>query len=272
MSIGSLSADVRPFDPAVTMTSHWRHIAEDTSAGSISGELLREKGNRETWRVRVDERLSVIVKLWRRPGIRGALSRLARVNTGYREWRALNLLASAGCPAPRPLAYVRLNSSKARHDEALISEDLGHCRNAVDHAGDLLTQEDHNALDDFEDALIRISVDLVALRILDLDHRVANFVVTPQNQLMRLDFELARRVSFPTLAKKRYGSMIGVLIGTYVIVVQPDLDRATSFARRLVERMCPPKRVLSYARTRVEQLLSGQLRAHGIDSRLELPW
>ena len=98
------------------------------------------------------------------------------------------------------------------------------------------------------------------------------FVVTPQNQLVRLDFEHARRVTYPALAKKRYGTMIGVLVGTYIIVVQPDLGRAISFAKRLVERLSPPVRVLSVARAKVEQLLNGQLRVHGIDSRLELPW
>ncbi len=254
------------------MTSHWRRIAEDTSAGSIAGELLREKMNRQTWRVRVDEQLSVIAKLWRRPGIRGAVSRLARVNTSYREWRALKLLSGSGLPSPRPLGYFRLRSPAARHDEAILSEDLGECRNATAHVKHLLAANDFDAIARFEAELVSITKRMIEIRLIDTDHRIPNFVVTPVGRLVRLDFELAARVTCLKLSAQRYGIMLGRLVGTYVFAVQPDVVHAVSFAQCLAERLSPPRRVLRHARNEVRRLLDGQYRSTGIASRIKLPW
>lgn len=266
------SADVRPLDPAVTSTSRWRRIAEDTSAGSISGELLREKVNRQTWRVRVDEQLSVIVKLWQRPGVRGAVSRLARVNTGYREWRALKLLSGNGVSSPRPLGYFRLRDPAARHDEALLSEDLGECRSAMAHVKHLVAAERFDALARFEDELVSITQHMIKLRLVDTDHRLPNFAMTPMGQVVRLDFEHAARVPSLRLSSRRYGIMLGGLVGTYVFAVQPCIERAASFADLLAEALSPPPGVLDCARLEVDRLLGVQYRATGIESKIRLSW
>lgn len=250
----------------------WRSVAEEVSAGVREATLLHEKFNRQTWRVWIDDQLSVIAKLWRRPGIRGAVSRLARVNTGYREWRALKLLSGSGLPSPRPLGYFRLRSPAARHDEAILSGDLGECRNSVARVKHLLAEERFDDLARFENELVSITKRMIEIRLIDTDHRISNFVVTPEGRLVRLDFEHAARVICLKLSAQRYGIMLGGLVGTYVFAVQPDVVHAVSFAQCLAERLSPPRRVLCHAWTEVRRLLDGQYRFAGIASRIELPW
>ena len=250
----------------------WRSVAEEVSAGVREATLLHEKSNRQTWRVWVDGQLSVIVKFWRRPGIRGTVSRLARVNTSYREWRALRLLSGSGLPSPGPLGYFRLRSPAARHDEALLSEDLGECRSAMAHVKHLLAEERFDDLACFENELVSITKRMIEIRLIDTDHRISNFVVTRMGQVLRLDFEHAARVPSLRLSRRRYGIMLGGLVGTYVFAVQPCIERAASFADLLAEGLSPPPGVLDCARLEVDRLLEGQYRATGIDSRIQLSW
>lgn len=272
MNIGPPSADVRPLDPAVTSISHWRRIAEHTSAGHISAELLREKANRQVFRVPICPHSSVIVKFWKRPGIRGTLSRTARINTSYREWRALNLMHERRVPSPRPLAYFRLRNARCRHDEALVLEDLGECQNAITYVKLLLAEDRFDALACLESEFVSISKRMIEIRLIDTDHRVTNFVVTPGGRIVRLDLEHAARVPSLRLSSRRYGIMLGGLVGTYVFAVQPCIERAASFANLLAEELSPPPGVLDCARLEVDRLLGVQYRATGIDSRIELSW
>ena len=66
--------------------------------------------------------------------------------------------------------------------------------------------------------------------------------------------------------------MLGVLIGSYAFAMQPDAYRASKFARRLVDRLMPPMRVLRRARIEVETMLEQQRTKCGIDTRVSLPW
>lgn len=250
----------------------WRSVAEEVSAGVREATLLHEKINRQTWRVWVDGQLSVIVKFWRRPGIRGTVSRLARVNTSYREWRALRLLSGSGLLSPCPLGYFRLRSPAVRHDEALVSEDLGECRDATAHVKHLLAANDFDALVRFENELVSITKRMIEIRLIDTDHRISNFVVTPEGRIARLDLEHAVHVTCLKLSAQRYGIMLGGLVGTYVFAVQPDVVHAVSFAQCLAEQLSPPRRVLCHARKEVRRLLDGQYRFAGIASRIELSW
>lgn len=272
MNIGSSSADVRLLDPAVTSTLHWRRIAENTSAGYISAQLLHEKANRQAFRVPICADSTVIVKFWKRPGIRGTLSRAMRINPSYREWRALNLMHEHRVPSPRPLAYFRLRDARSRHDEALVLEDLGECQNAITYVKVLLTEERLDALARFEARLVSITQHMIRLRLVDTDHRVRNFTITPVGQVVRLDLEHAARVASLKLFSHRYGIMLGTLVGSYVFAVQPHIERAICLAGLLAETLAPSRQVLTHARSEVKRLLEVQRCRTGIDSRIRLPW
>ncbi len=248
-------------------------LAIDISSGKVPCEVLRQKRNDVlTARAWLGDGKSVIVKLWNRPTLRGALRRFTRTNTGYREWECLRRLRQRGARVPEALGYFRLRDTTARHTEALVCVDVGPCSNAIDRVKELLEARGDGTLNRLEDGLIGITVAMVNGGVIDTDHRLGNFVITEEGDPIRLDFEHGVRVLLPNIQGNLYGIMLGTLIGSYAFVVQPDTNRARYFAQRLAERLGPSRRVLRRACIVVEAMLEGQRRQHGIDTRLELPW
>jgi hypothetical protein len=124
----------------------------------------------------------------------------------------------------------------------------------------------------FEDDLLTLTQAILRVGVLDIDHALYNLVVSPDGTLMRLDLELARRVWFPSLATKLYGTMLGRLVASYAYAVQPRVELVSAFAGRLVQRLVPRQAALRQARMVLEQALARQLRLTGIDTRVALPW
>lgn len=246
-------------------------VAFAVSAGEVRYDVLRRRPDVLTARATVEDDHSVIVKLWNRPTLRGALRRLTRTNTGYREWRALNILRAARVRVPRPLAYVRLTDPRCTHTEALVSEDLGRAGRTIDRVKTCIAAGDHDALAAIENELISLTADVLRAGIVDPDHRLENFIFARDGRLARIDLEHGVSICTPWGAL-RYGTMLGTLIGSYVFAVQPHIYLADAFARRLAERMAPPPRVLRRAAAVSKQMLDHQRETIGIDARLSLGW
>lgn len=255
------------------MTHDWTSLAVAVSRRHVPCEILRERGADVCIaRVPGPDGAGVIVKLWNRPDWRGALRRLTRTNPGAREWRTLRTLHAAGVRVPAAQAYRVLRGTGAAHTEALIVEDLGRCRDTTEELKSLIRAGDALAVRGFEDTMIDATRRMIDAGLLDHDHRLPNFVTTPDGTPVRLDFELVCRVRWPRAHPHRLGIMLGTLVGSHAFAVQPDTTRTVEFARRLAAAVRPPTRALRVARAHVHAMLARQQREKGIQTRVDLPW
>ena len=254
--------------------AEWIDLARAVSLGTARDmEILRERGGdaRIARGVGPDGE-SVVVKLWNRPGWRGLVRRWTRTNSARREWRTLCRLHRAGLLVPRPLAYVARLGRPAEHTEGVVSADLGQCSDAVEHFKGLLHSGASDQEADFVREVVRATAVMVRLGLLDTDHRLPNFVVTPDGRPVRLDFELNVRTPWPRLWTRKYGLMLGTLLGSFVFAVQPDQDRAVAFAAALRRELDPPRGVLRVSEARMREMLRRQEREIGLRMEVDNPW
>ena len=253
-------------------TSRWLDLALQTGQGTAPGlQLLRERGTDvRIARVRAPGGIgTVIVKLWNRPHWRGALRRLTRTNIGWQEYAALRRLGPRHIGTPHPLAYLHLRDAATPYTEALVSTDLGECRDSTEFFKRILREGTESAVREFEDHLISSTVGLLASGLIDTDHRLPNFVVLKEGRPVRLDFELCRPTRCVAWHPRQVGLMLAALTGSYAFAVQPDVGRILSFAARLREGVGPSAAALRVAAAQVAADVARQEREKGI--RLPLP-
>ncbi len=246
----------------------WTRLAMAVSRREVPGmSILRERGQDVLIaRTQSADGEPVIVKCWNRRGWRGAARRISRTNIGWREYQALRHLHDAGIPCPFPYAYRVLPPQPGvRHTEALISADLGVCRDSTEWFKALLRENPDAALA-FEDRIIEATAAMVANGLLDTDHRLPNFVVPPDGVPVRIDFELCIPVRAVAWHPRLLGGMIGTLLGSHVFAVQPMTGRSVDFCRRLLARVPVPARSRRHARMVVATMLERQRRESGIDT------
>lgn len=253
---------------------NWKDLARAVSLGAAPAmDILRERGGDvRIARTSAMDGASVVVKLWNRPGLRGALRRMSRTNSARREWQTLCRLHRAGLFVPHPLAYVPALGPGAAHTEGMITRDLGPCQDATEHFKALISRGQAQREQAFVEQIVGATVIMVRLGLLDTDHRLPNFVVAPNGRPVRLDFELNVRRFWPGLWTNTYGLMLGTLLGSFVFAVQPDAARARAFAGRLRLALDPPRRVLRVAEVRMREMLARQEREIGLHMEVNNPW
>lgn len=250
----------------------WRELALQTGRGTASGmEILRERGaDVRIARVQVPEGGgTVIVKLWNRANWRGALRRLTRTNIGWQEYAALRRLEPQRIGTPVPLGYLRLRDSATPYTEALVSSDLGECRDSTEYFKRLRLEGNEAAVKEFEEHLILSTAGLLASGLIDTDHRLPNFVVLKEGRPVRLDFELCRSTRCVAWHPRQVGLMLAALLGSYGFAVQPDVERVVAFAARLRAVLRPSPKVLRVAADQVARDVARQERDFGL--KLSLP-
>ena len=154
----------------------------------------------------------------------------------------------------------------------MFLEDIGPTIPAMDHMKKLIRAGEDEEVEQFEDQVIELTHRLIGAGIIDTDHSFVNTVVGEAGMPVRLDFEAARRRCLPRLRHREMGQMLGRLIATHAFTVQPQVERTASFARRLTDRLAPPRAALSRCRDEIEQRMARQREDTGIDTRVELPW
>lgn len=248
-------------------------VAKRISARDYPYESLKERGDDVLIaRAVLEDGCSAIFKFWNRRGVCGELRRVTQTGTAYRERDALCLLRQNGLSVPEVYGLFRLRGVEARFTECLVEEDLGVCKDATEVLKAYIRAGDEAAVVQFEQELIRSTKVLVENRLLDTDHRLPNYVVTPAGHPVRLDFELAQRIRLPYLPVRQYGLMLGALIGSYLFAVQPDSARMDSFALRLLAELQPSEKVLQEATAEIRRMLIRQKRSVGIDTDFIPPW
>lgn len=251
----------------------WRELATGVSSGAIPCTVLKERGQDVLIaRARRPDGTSVIVKLWNRRGLWGTYRRVSRTNTGWREYEALRLLRKAGLELPEPHAYLRLRGVGVRHTEALVEEDLGACTDVTEHLKQLRKAGASAAWRYIENEIIRTTRAMLDAGLVDTDHRLPNFVVQPDGRIVRLDFEMCRRVRASRRETNDLGIMLGTLLGSYAFALQPEVAPLRDFAVRLAAAVDAPPAALAVAKRRVAEMLERQRRESGIDTEVDLSW
>lgn len=261
-----------PLPEALTEAGMRRNL-EALRASFANANVISRRANRLVIRWReVDSGHAVVVKLWSRPDLRGAVRRLLRIAPCHREWRNLKRLTRLGIAVPRPLGIAGIVPDIAGYTDALMMEDLGQCETATEHLKRLLQAGDEEGARTLEDDVIEITRQIVDAGMLDEDHGMLNVVVPRTGRPARLDLEIMQRVVVPALFIGSYGRMLGRLIGLHAFAVQPDVGRTLRFADRLRAQLNPARPVLWRASRHAHQMMAEQRRRYGIDTRLRLPW
>jgi len=104
------------------------------------------------------------------------------------------------------------------------------------------------------DKLIQLTAQMVTLGIRDNDHRLRNFLVTPDLELVRIDLENAI-VSRSARHDSRLGDMIGVLIATYVWHTRSIPELAIEFRSALKGAIALSARTQSAMERRIDEEL-----------------
>ncbi len=213
----------------------------DAMMGTCRLQVLRERPDSQTLRLSMGEAKPVVVKLWKRPGWRGALRRLTGTDNARREWRALRELGAAGLPVPRGIAICRLQQQGMPYTDALFLEDLGNRPTASAHLKQTIESGSEEARVRFEEQVLALTVGILRAGFVDPDHGFHNMLVSARGEPVRLDFELATRVGRPAWYPEPYGQMLGRLLSTYVYAVQPDTGLAVDFALRMAATTGAPQ-------------------------------
>lgn len=259
---------IQPITPA-----QMRQCLEALRPNFDTSEIIYQRENRVVIRWRNSGLgYPIILKMWSRPDLKGSLRRLLKIGSCEYEWRNLVRLSNANVAVPRPLGFCRVVPNIAGYTDVLVMEDLGKCERAIEYLKGLFRAGHESQVLCFENAIIDMTCQILALGMVDVDHGLVNIVAQPSGRAVRLDLELARRILWPELVPGMYGRMLGHLIALHAFAIQPDTDLTTRFAQRLRERLKPSTRVLRVAGQYSQKLMRDQFQRTGIDTHLILPW
>ncbi|NCD33017.1 MAG: hypothetical protein EOL87_06295 [Spartobacteria bacterium] len=243
-----------------------RRLACAICRETVTYETLKTRGNDVlVARTSFSSPSSVIIKLWNRPSWKGSLRRYTKTNIAWKEWSTLQLMHKAGIKAPYPYSYLELGPGY-RFTEAIIMGDLGECHDVTEYIKRLLRELKTNELAVFERAMIRSTASMIKMGLIDIDHRLPNFVVS-HGRPVRLDFELTRQMKNPRSNPRKIGIMLGTFIGSYLFAVQPNTKLAESFTRRLFAEVKPSNTTIHFANKRIQQMLDRQKAESGINTK-----
>lgn len=247
-----------------------RHLECATGSG-VQIIHTRSRGRGGLIRLNIATGGTVIVKVWHTRTLKELFKSVAYLSNGRREWRMHRLIYQAGIDVPEPLAFYRLLMADGSWCEAMVLEDLGETENGMTHLKQLISAGDQSAVLAFENDLIVSTARLLDLHILDIDHRINNFVVDARGRLIRIDFECARRYPFHVMPQQEYVKMLARFITGFIHAVQPDVGRSVDFTARLYEKLGVNRRIKAMIKSTVNDNLIGQLERTGIDTKVMLP-
>jgi hypothetical protein len=167
------------------------------------------------------------------------------------------------------LAYLHLPRDRAKHTEALISSDLGECKDSTEVYKSLI-RTDPDAARAFENELIASTCSMIRRGLLDTDHRLPNFVVPSNGIPLRIDFELCTPVRCPQRHPQQLGIMLGTFLGSLVFAVQPDTARARDVCARLFREIRPTEKIIGTAQKVLTEMLQRQHEEIGLNTSFTL--
>lgn len=215
---------------------------------------------------------NIVAKLWDRSSWKSKIRKRAGWPKALQEWQMLQKFQSYAIPSPKPIGWCYLSKNKTGFTEAVVMEDLGRGTDGLVYLKRLIQDKDEVQIQAFEDRLIAVTKEMLESKILCEDHSLFNFYVTDEGNIYRLDLELAQHVINPLFHPKQYLHMLGRLLVSYTYAVQPDVERTTAFAKKMVHELRPPFYVLWGVKRYLKKKLKFQKEKYGIDTTVILPF
>jgi len=216
---------------------------------------------------------TMIIKLWKRPGLRGVLRRVTQTGNIDREWKTLKHLSQLGFRVPDAIARFHFDTPVNGYTDAIVMQDFGVGTGGTEHLTWLLAQNAQNERIKFEDNVIKLTKSILNAGVLDLDHHLVNVLVTPSLDVVRLDFEIATIAHFPSLHRSKRASMIANLMTSYIVAANADgKGTANAFALKLATQLNLSAHVLRRAKIILRKNLEAQQKSSGLDLQWTPPW
>lgn len=249
-------------------------LAEAVARGEAEADVLRDRPDARTLRAYPgDGHSSVVIKLWKRSGPTAWVRHMSRTGNPEREWRALRHLSERGVSVPRPLSMARFARSLHGFTDAVVIEDMGNHPQALFYTSELRRQEKEAEREQIEDQMIELTRCVLEARVIDYDHHLVNVLVLPDHRIARIDFELAMIVPGSVhLYPWWLSEAIANLVSSYVFAMEPRVELANRFARKVVERLPLSRRVVRRAKAILDARMNGRGREHGYDADWVAPW
>lgn len=206
---------------------------------------------------------SYIVKCWRRDFFRALVSKLLGCGTGRRECMASRRMSSLSCVFPKVVHYDEVNSGLFAYYEILVFEDLGVCEPASTYLKRMLLAGDDRALD-AEDEIINQTKLMIDNGMIDIDHRLCNFIVNAEGRPVRVDFEHCKKYRKLHICNTSFSKMLGTLIGSHVFASQPHTELTQDFCNRLFSRLNIDNCIINDSICVVDDMLERQRLSSGI--------
>ena len=214
---------------------------------------------------------TIVAKVWRIRNLKDRFKSITHVSNGQREWGAHRLVYKAGIATPEPISFFHFSTKGGRKAEVMVVEDLGFTESSLFWLKQLITSGDEQEVESFEDKLIDITVRLVNLGLVDVDHQLNNLVVDKHGRLFRIDFECTKRCLLRFLCTRRLAKMTARFITGHIHAVQPDVDRSIRFTKRLYTKIHAVRGLKLKISKNVDKNLLYQRRKNGVDTRVTLP-
>jgi len=252
-------------------------VARTLALGGTHHEVLRSRHDCIIFRVAPPDSASFIVKLWKRPGVRGFLRRITQTGNLDREWKTLNHLSRFALAVPEAITRFHFDSPINGYTDAIVMQDIGVGVLGTEYLTQLLGQELKQGSADerikFENSVIELTASILQAGVLDLDHHLVNMIVTPSGDIVRLDFEISTIVRNPRRHTRKFAWVIANLMTSYIVAVNAHgKETANGFAMKLAKDLELPANLLRHAKVKVEKNLESQQQQSGLDLRWTPPW
>ena len=177
-------------------------------------------------------------------------------------------MATLSSHYPAVVSYNEVRESLLSYDEILVLEDLGDCEDSSVVLKRLFESDPAGARD-LEEDIIQQTRFMLDSGMVDIDHRLNNFIVTADGFPVRIDFEHCKEYRYPYMHKESVGRMLGVLIGSHVFASQPDTGLTEDFCDRLFAKLRMDKGIARIALSIVDEMLEKQQERRGLVVKFE---
>lgn len=237
------------------------------------GETLHTRGNKRggLLRLPLESGGSTVVKMWRIRNLKERIKSIIYRSNGWREWRMHRRIHQARIQVPEPFGFFRLKRPNGEKFEFLAIEDLGSTERGLPYLKRLIADNDESAVKSFENRLIEITLSLVGLGVVDIDHQLNNFLIDKSDRLLRIDFECARQYWPGVTPKREFAEMIARLLASHIYAVQPDMSRTKQFSERLYRQLNINHQIRARVQSSVNKKLDIQHRKMGVATTINLP-
>jgi len=215
---------------------------------------------------------SVVVKFWRIRNIKERFKAVTHISNGRREWRMHRLIHRAGVKVAEPLFFSRFFMPGLGPCEIMAIEDVGEVESGVAYLKRLITTGLDSEITSFEDRMIDTTIELLELKILDMDNQLNNFLIDSTGRVIRVDFECARRPCCFALRRRKYATMLERLLRSHLHAAYPEIERTKRFMARVATRLSVPTDIRQMVIDISAKELTKENKQSGIGYASNLEW